>query len=154
MDFLLDNPLIIAILVGIISSIFKKRKNETKPTKKKSKNFWETVQLPNFDSSSEVKPLQKVEVYREEHVQVDRTLQEDYLEAQRKADLLKRDAVDIKQNIRLNEVKLNPEPSTHQEKNDFQVDSNKLADAVIWSEILGPPRARKPHRSMYVKQGK
>lgn len=147
MDFLLDNPLIIAILVGIISSIFKKRKNETKPTKKKSKNFWETVQLPNFDSSPEVKPLQKAEVYREETVQPVRTIQEDYLEAQRKADLLKRDAMDIEQNVKSNEAKRSYEASASQAKNDFEVDSNKLADAIIWSEILGPPRARRPHRS-------
>lgn len=147
MDFLLDNPLIIAILVGIISSIFKKKKDETKPAKKKSKNFWETVQLPNFDSSPEVKPLQKAEVYHEEPVQPVRTIQEDYLEAQRKAELLKRDAVDLEQNIRSNEVIRTSEASTGQTKNDFEVDSNKLTDAVIWSEILGPPRARRPHRS-------
>ncbi|MEQ2526233.1 hypothetical protein EKG37_05425 [Robertmurraya yapensis] len=149
MQFLLDNPLIIVILVGIISSIFKKGKNETKPTKKKSKNFWETVQLPNFDSIPEVKPLQKAEVYHEEPVQPVRSIQDDYLEAQRKADSLKRDAEELERKIRSNEVKRSIDAPTLQEKSDFQVDSNKLADAVIWSEILGPPRARKPHRSMH-----
>ena len=32
-----------------------------------------------------------------------------------------------------------------QEKNQLKVDESKLVDAVIWSEILGPPRAKNPY---------
>lgn len=153
MEFLLENPLIIVILIGIISSLFKKGKNETEPPKKKqSRTFWETVQPPKFDSFPEVKPLQKSKGYIEEPEQPVRSIQEDYLEAQRKADSLKRDAEEIERNIKLNEAKRSSNVAASIENNDFQVDSKRLADAVIWSEILGPPRARRPHRSMYGKR--
>ena len=30
----------------------------------------------------------------------------------------------------------------------IELDETKLVDAVVWSEILGPPRAKKPYRKI------
>jgi hypothetical protein len=146
LDFLFDNPLIIAVLIGIISSLFNKAKGQTKANPKPPKPFVENTPLPEITNFEEV---------REEPV---RTLDTEYRDMKKEAEAkiaalkqqqkrFEQKAERMNSTTRMNQsVRSNPTATNN--KATFQVDKEKLADAVIWSEILGPPRSKKPHRSL------
>lgn len=153
MEFLFENPFILVILIGIISSFFKKSKNEPKPNTKQPKSFVESIP----------KRIQDVlEEFEKSQADPARTLQTDYLEAKKQAEA-KINQLQEQQKKYMEKVEeLETEKqrkrhvAAHVENeigtnNSFTLDKEKLVDAIIWSEILGPPRSKKPHRSMNVR---
>lgn len=148
MDFLFENPLIIIIVLGIISSMFKKQKGEGNETQGEPKPFEESSPIPmpdifkQFDFNREDKPV-KQEISSEE------LLKPDYqAKAQAKiAELKERNREQaVERPQRVEAPKPVPQVVTPLELDTASMDRNKLQEAVVWAEILGPPRAKKPHR--------
>lgn len=146
MDFLFENPFIIVVLIGIISSLFKKTKGQTKANPKPSKPFVENTPIPEITNFEGV---------REEPI---RTLDTEYRDMKKEAEAkitalkeqqkrFEQKAERMNSTTRMNQS-VRSTPTATNNKATFQVDQEKLADAVVWSEILGPPRAKKPHRSL------
>lgn len=150
MDFFFENPIIMIILIGIISSFFKKTKNETKPNPKQPKPFIESLPkrvsevLQEFELSPDESPKKLQTGYEEAKKQADMkiaSLEEQQMKYMEKVEQLE---IEKEKSLR-NALKLDEQADT---VNTLAVDKEKLVDAIIWSEILGPPRAKKPHRSM------
>lgn len=153
MDFLFENPFIIVILIGIISSFFKKQKNESKPNTKEPKPFIESIP----------KRIQEVlEEFESSKAEPANTMQTDYLEAKKQAEakitqlqeqqkkyMEKVEELETEKHI--NEHKAFQVENEAGTKNRLTIDKENLTDAIIWSEILGPPRSKKRHRSMNIR---
>lgn len=139
MEFIFENPFILIILIGIISSIFKKNKEENKSQRGRPKPFVESIPIPevdvalerNRDNKATRKPKSNEKI--EENMAVLSDPKQETLEkpAQRKT---------------INRLR---DTRPQQEKEQaLPVEENSLVNAVIWSEILGPPRSKKRHRTM------
>lgn len=148
MEILFENPIVLIILIGIISSIFKNRnKSEKQDSPAKRAESRKPVQKSS-DPFNEMKDLFK---------EVQRSFQEELNPAKK----LKEDGPQKIDEVKLNYKEEQPEkssmskqvtetPHEHQvqktkQASQLKVDESKLVDAVIWSEILGPPRAKKPY---------
>lgn len=153
MDFLFENPFLIVILIGIISSFFKKPKNEPNPNQKQPKPFMESIPK----RISEV--LEEFDLTEDES---EKSIQTDYLESKRQAEakitqLEEQKAKYMQKVVELETEKKRNNDHSVQPENEVEtshssnLNKDKLADAIIWAEILGPPRAKKPHRSMNIR---
>lgn len=124
MRFILENPLILVILIGVISSFIKKKK-ETQPERKKV-----------------VKPLKPL-------VRTEGTATPLSKNRPARAEKVNNEHATVPQQA----IVLRERNQTHQ---DEKAASNKtlntapeaLIDGLIWSEVLGPPRAKRPHRTI------
>ncbi|WP_338470295.1 hypothetical protein R4Z10_16025 [Niallia sp. XMNu-256] len=147
MEILFENPLIVIILIGVISSLFKNRdkseKQESpakrveadrhKPTQKSGDVFQEMREIFKETSRTfqeEIKPERQFSEKQSEKkiAEVKVVLEEELPSLSEKPD---------KQHA--------PQTIQQQQLKEFKVDESKLAEAVIWAEILGPPRAKKPY---------
>ncbi|MDZ5470941.1 hypothetical protein SM124_04155 (plasmid) [Bacillus sp. 31A1R] len=168
MEFLFENPFILVVLIGIISSLFKRMKGEQpeeqqkrptpKPVVQKRKRIEE--QNPTLAQEIEMQ-RQKEQQRQQEHHQgrnkferIEKQYQEKKKQAEEKiAAMKKQQLVSEKKSQRMSSTsRMNSATKDHvvtpQEDTSFyQVDEKKLADAVVWAEILGPPRAKNPHRA-------
>ena len=145
MEILFENPILWLVLLGVISSLFRGKKREEEGQKTRS-NPVENRPTPKSGSAfGELK-----EIFRE----VNRTFQEETQPSQ----TLKKERVqeviepasytqraDQERTSIANEIEVIQKAPILQKKNQLKVDESKLVDAVIWSEILGPPRAKNPY---------
>lgn len=141
-EFFFDNPFIFIILIAALSSLFKKKKKsaENQRTAYPSKGNQQTKPVSPFE---EVK-----EIFKE----VTRSFSEDTMTPDRRAEkpVIQQKTEEIYQQTALRE-QVTPEekqPLPTQEKTrskELEMDQQKLVDAIIWSEVLGPPRAKKPY---------
>jgi len=153
LDFLLDNPFIIIVLIGIISSLFKKGKEVPDPKKRKPKPFVESIPLPK-DIVKEIRQEAAKYMKPFEQEQPVQTLQSEYNEVRKKAaeqppaksPVLEESYSGMMHTPFAQEI--GDIPLQAESREGLAVDKKKLADAVIWAEILGPPRSKKPHRTM------
>ncbi|MDF1508311.1 hypothetical protein PZE06_08935 [Robertmurraya sp. DFI.2.37] len=153
MQFLLDNPFILIILLGILSSMFKT--NKEKPANKKPTRQASTTSTENPPPSN---PM--AEVFRELVEEAPaKPIYNEYVDTKKEAEAkiaaLKKQQEQYADKVsrmntlsRINEQSQPLMESVAKSGRTFKVEGEKLADAIIWSEILGPPRAKKPHRSM------
>lgn len=151
MEFLFENPFILILLIGLISSLFKKGKGEEQqPRQRPPKPFVETIPIPE---SKIPQKSEKVETEKRTKESV-KTIQSDFLDAKKQAEakmaaLREQQLKYEHQAERLkeeNELK-QPTPTETAVKKSYRVEEKNLADAIIWAEILGPPRAKNPHRA-------
>lgn len=145
MEILFENPILWIVLLGVISSLFRGKKREEEGQKTRS-NPVENRPTPKSGSAfGELK-----EIFRE----VNRTFQEETKPTQ----TLKKERVqeviepasytqmaDQGNTAFAQEIEVVQKAPISQKKNQLKVDESKLVDAVIWSEILGPPRAKNPY---------
>lgn len=156
LDFLFDNPFLLIILIGIISSLLKKDKKEDRKKPRgtlEPKPFVEGKRLPEpeiFRIPKE-KPVQKVEVPRT------KAIEKDYVnkkkEAEKRITALKEQQSKILEEER-GSVATHNTP-THQKKAELSksdtpmsFNEGNLIEGIIMSEVLGPPRSKRPHRSI------
>lgn len=149
MEFLFENPIILVIVIGIISSIFKRltggRQEEGKP--KQQRPYSPSTQPINplpVERPKTVKPVGA-------HKQASKPVNEILLEARKSVEQASREVQferpkstrDV--STRLQEkTRLTTKSETHPHK----LEETRLIDGFIWSEVLGPPRAKKPHTAM------
>lgn len=163
MDFLFDNPFIIVVLIGIISSFFKKNKEEKKQTTQRSpKPFVERTPKPKPEIFKQLEQeITKYLVPERQEVPTKqetakKSIQSDYLEAKKQAEakppvLQEQNSEQVLLEVQGEQYQMESSPPLTVPRASFSVDKDRLADAVIWSEILGPPRAKRPHRSVKLR---
>jgi cell division protein FtsN len=155
-EALFNNPIIFIILVAVISSLFKKKKeNSNDPNgQKKSSNPMENKRSQPNNPFDEIKdlfremtgslsdgtgtPKEKMrDLYSEERKVAQQ--KEVELNQQRSTDWEPEPLKSVGSHL----LPINQEKSKDKE---IELNETKLVDAVIWSEILGPPRAKKPYK--------
>lgn len=152
MQFLLENPFILVVLIGIISSFYKQMKGtgeddrqkrkQPKPflpgqTSEKSKpfidfDFGELQQKFERPQMEKKEPVETRSLSTNRVQEVKNTNREQQYTPNKKVD-------------RQTTGRLNQQPrveSSAKTDHDLRVSSQTLRDAVIWSEILGPPKAK------------
>ncbi|WP_336989521.1 hypothetical protein [Bacillus infantis] len=151
MEFLLENPFILVVLIGIISSLFSKAKRggTTGPAQQQGNAEPEPGPYADAGYEPEEKPAVPVkEAGRQTLESMESYYQERKVQAEERARRLseKQDLLERRvQNARNAAGK--PEKSTKAEPaGRAAVSREKLADAIVWSEILGPPRSKNPRR--------
>ena len=155
MEILFDNPFIIIILIAIISSLFKNKKKAAEGQKRGT--VLPPIHKPIRSPFDEVKEIFK-EVTRplsEENRAPAKKIEEVFQEKKRKAEYeketsnqtsaVKRNMEYIKTGTPLAPV--SQTKSAENKESALKVDESKLVEAVIWAEILGPPRAKNPYRN-------
>jgi hypothetical protein len=141
-EFFFENPFLFIVLIAVLSSLLKKRKGNTdnKKTPYPSKGNKQTKPVSPFD---EVK-----EIFKE----VTRSFSEGTITPDRKIEhpVVQQKAEELHQQMATGQPlkSIGPRSLPIEEKprsKEMGLDQEKLVDAVIWSEILGPPRAKKPY---------
>ncbi|WP_075982347.1 hypothetical protein [Bacillus massilinigeriensis] len=152
MRVLFENPIILIIILGIISSLFKKGKEpEKKGSNQKQSRRRQNIPKPLQKSMQELKEVVQTEISTQKKV---KTPKKTYID-----DLAKYDEVKEESISKINDYKEQMEKIERKtelikkkaEKNQLSpsqqpLDENKIIDAIVWSEILGPPRAKNRHR--------
>ncbi|MDQ0224823.1 hypothetical protein [Metabacillus niabensis] len=133
------NPLVWAIIVGLITKLFFS-KDEDSNKKKEQTNNKPKQKLPKPVMTTVERHKEK----REKH-KTRQTVQQAYEKMQKAEVGNYQKNIDAKQKIRgksYKQVKQNPSPVRD---NRLIVDRRNAIQGVIWSEILGPPRSKNPH---------
>lgn len=146
-EFFFDNPFIFIVLIAMLSSLFKKKKGNTESQK--------TSNLPK--GNKQTKPISPFDEVKEIFKEVTRSFSEGTATPNRKVEkpVVHQKAEKLHQQVVTDEQlkSMGTQSLPIQEKprsKEIELDQTKLVDAVIWSEILGPPRAKKPYtRSRY-----
>ncbi|MEC1155290.1 hypothetical protein AB1L05_05405 [Cytobacillus horneckiae] len=164
-EFLLQNPLLIVVLIGIITSVFgNKSKQEQQKQQQKQKQQQqrqqETRQQQTMSAEverEERKPIADVnedqlKKYAKEvstHYEAEISDRKQEVEEKIAALRKQRKQAEKKANAFLSSTEKGASSSLsgNVKQPSMTVGSQKLVDAVIWSEILGPPRSMKPHRA-------
>ncbi|AWM17668.1 hypothetical protein P8847_01165 [Bacillus inaquosorum] len=132
MEDILTNPLIIAVIIGIISAIFGKKNKEEK---KSSQNRKEPQQMQT--ASPQKKQAEEVSVPIPNRMeQVRREAEERRRETERNLKGLERDLTAGKQKAVYTKQKM------------LQVNKDTVVQGIVLGEVFGPPRAKKPHHTM------
>jgi hypothetical protein len=145
LEILFENPILWLVLLGVISSLFRGKKREEEGQKTRS-NPVENRPTPKSGSAfGELKEIFR-EVNRtfQEETQPSQTLKKERVQEVIEPAIYTQRAVQEKTSI-ANEIEIVQKAPILQKKNQLKVDESKLVDAVIWSEILGPPRAKSPY---------
>ena len=140
MKTLLENPIILVILIGIISSFFKKVKTAQQESRENGK--------PN---PLKVPPVKVEPVRRNKKQQRNSEGQGEQHYPQRKPannQNERNNSLEQRSTAIKNNQKSVPVKKVIEEVNTVQIDTERLVDGIIWSEVLGPPRSKKPHRSI------
>jgi Fe2+ transport system protein B len=155
LDLLFENPFIIVVLIGIISSLFNRMKSSAEEPKRQPVRPVQNRPAQAQSTTMEEK-IERPYVHREEKsVMVTDTplneIQEKYAEKKKAAEerlkqLEQQKAVTEKRAARMNSqvTRVVHKQSSRSER--LSPNKEKLVDAVVWSEILGPPRAKRPFR--------
>ncbi len=143
------------ILIGIISSLFKRIKGDQPEEGRSRKPNPKHSGLPSgqhrkFQQTDQSKPNKPVRQQNTRSRTVEKNTtgqnQNDPIFAnsnKQESENNKMDYLAVKQNTK--EIH---ELESTQTKKTLDIDQTKLIDGLIWSEVLGPPRAKKTHYSI------
>jgi hypothetical protein len=141
-EFFFDNPFIFIVLIAMLSSLFKKRKRNTE-SKQTTYPTKENKQTKPVSSLDEVKGIFKevTRSFSEGTITPNRKIE--HSAVQQKAEELHQQMVTDEPLKSMGSRSLPIEEKPRSKE--MGLDQEKLVDAVIWSEILGPPRAKKTY---------
>lgn len=157
MEILLENPFILIALLAFISSFFKKKKGEQpeNPNRPPQQRPQPQAERPAVEASIEeaLKEEKRQQAERASRIEEEyRRRKQQAEESMRTLQNQKRAAEKKVNSLREPAAKLVERPQTQkQTSGQFTPQKQALVDGVIWSEILGPPRAKNPHRSIQRK---
>jgi hypothetical protein len=148
-ELLFENPFFIIIVIGLISSLFKRIKGsiETPPDQRETKQKSPEISLEDYFP---VKPERRPDIEKETKKIVPSVkenvsnLQETYSELKKQQDVWNEKLVEIRDMA--NQIQALKSPSKQSASVVFKLDPNKVVEGVILSEILGPPRAKRGFR--------
>lgn len=161
MEFLFENPFILVVLIGIISSLFKRMKGtppEEQPRSPQPKPK-PVIQRNPEKPAPTLTRAEEIELQRQKELLDSKNqIERQYLEKKKKAEekiaalkqqqlAAKRQAERMNATTRMNMDERKSVIQTTDQRNVVGVDEKKLVDAIVWAEVLGPPRARKSLRS-------
>lgn len=163
MEFLFENPLLIFVLIGIISSLFKRVKGGQEQQPKRQVR--PEQQGPTWNSEDQMpakpeplKPLRtqpsKAEPL-EEKGEFGDVPENPFLDIQKKYEERRREN-ETKQSPRSNNIQSRTVVPTMPAKDesvqgvsvDLSPEPDRLIEGIAWAQVLGEPRSRDPHRTM------
>ncbi|MDA7026895.1 hypothetical protein PJ311_09775 [Bacillus sp. CLL-7-23] len=140
LDFILDNPIMMAIIVGAISLIFNRiGKNDEEEQNKKTPTRSKTQaqkQKPKRQHKQDDKPSAQT-VTKQQTSDVMAELNRIKTEAERSLPAVKRaikkqsSSLHVKENEKL-----------------LNMNKNTVVQGIVLGEVFGPPRSKKPHYTM------
>lgn len=152
-EIFFDNPIIFIILVAAISSLFRKKKENVSHSKGQER----TIQPKKSNTFSPTALEEVREVFKE----VTRSFSNPTTSSNQKRENPSHEEIKgVNQQVEeLNQSNMSEplhsdvpilQTVVEEKKRDkvIELDEMKLVDAVVWSEILGPPRAKKPYRKI------
>lgn len=158
MEFLFENPFLIIILIGIISSLFKRVKGEQEQQPKRRPNPpMQQGQNPDERMPRESKPLSRTQSPKTKSPVKDwepsSVPENPFLDIQKKYEERRRESTSKRNNPQPSYERSKPSVKVNKEINDspgdVSIDLNPEADRVIegiaWAQVLGPPRSRNPY---------
>ncbi|MCF7617750.1 hypothetical protein P9D51_11935 [Bacillus sonorensis] len=139
LDILFDNPIIMAVILGIISVIFNRlgKNDESDEAKHKKKPQRPKAEAPK----KQAKPLEssgKAEVQAAAQKGTDMIK-----ELERVKTSVERSMPAIERSIK-RQIGHSPKPSQDM----IELNQNTVLQGIVLSEVMGPPRSRKPHSTM------
>lgn len=143
MEFLFDNPFMVLVLLALFSfsSVFKKsaekqKKSSNRPVEKK-------YSMPSspFDEVKEIFKEVSRTFQEEPQKPTESKLDEMYQKKKMEVSQLQEQTERKKAKV----VKDNFSKSIQPSNKELKITETKLIESVIWSEILGPPRSKKPY---------
>lgn len=158
-EFLFENPFLLIILIGILSSMFKKKKepNRTSPRQPEApkKKWQEVIQeiQEEWEEQTTAKPIQEakpvqpaesVEIQEEDERRIAelKRLQQAY-EEQQKRERESETAISTPSIVAAKVISDDQSPVYHKE---LSFGKQELINGIIMSEVLGPPRAKRSLR--------
>ncbi|KAB2338563.1 hypothetical protein F7731_03120 [Cytobacillus depressus] len=163
MKFIFDNPVFILMIIGYLISMFAKKKKEQPQHHKGSHRKFEqnpSREVQETFSQTETSTQNEEEKQYADHTKADhaKKLQVEALESQYEVEkrlhaLKKQQQLAVK---RAEQIKtIIEKPITEQisvpqkeKKPSLSPSKKQLVDGIVWAEIIGPPRALNPHRSL------
>jgi hypothetical protein len=142
LEFIFENPIAIIFIIGAIISFFKKMKENSNPNSNQEKkpDSKKVVNIPQTLNEGKRVETRSPRVPRE--VQQNRNqLQQEYNDSKSKTEI-DQPKVAAFQRIETNKKMINTEVDASL---DLTPTKDTLIDGIVWSEILGPPRAYKSH---------
>ena len=160
MQFLFDNPILIFLLIGLISSIFKRSKGEEKQKQrpKRPAQPVRPVQKEPMTKNSEVKPeevdsrpLRRNQTQEQELREPRPASQSAFLDIQKKYEERKKQEQNAPRST-FNQPMFQPEATKENTSEgtpmQLKPEADRLIEGIAWAQILGEPRSKKPHRTM------
>jgi hypothetical protein len=145
LEFIFENPIAIIFIIGAIISFFKKMKENSNPNSNQEKKpEWKKVlDIPQTLNESKRVETRTPREPREprEHQQNRNQLQQEYNKAKNKTEI---DQPKV-QAFQRKETNKKVVISEVDASVDLTPTKDTLIDGIVWSEILGPPRAYKSH---------
>ncbi|KOP83494.1 hypothetical protein ACFFHH_09715 [Cytobacillus solani] len=163
MEFIFENPWLLFIVIGIITSIFNKLTgNQGKQKSRPQRQPIQPQKGANHSTSSPIREVKKNEALPAIPKKVINNIEKEYAERKKQAEETlhslkdKQRALENKTQSLLavserGSMRLDFN-SEKDEKPSFLIEKQKLAEGVVWAEILGPPRALNPHKSIRQKR--
>lgn len=159
MEFLFDNPFLIFVLIGIISSLFKRGKGEQEqqpkrrpnPPVQQGKTLEERMpkgpkpmrtQMPK--SASPVKDLKPTAVPENPFQDIQKKYEERRRESTLKRNNLQTSDERVQPNVR---VKKELDDPSGDVSIDLRPEADRVIEGIAWAQVLGPPRSRNPYRT-------
>ena len=150
------NPIVWAFLVWLFSRLFTNKNNEDENKPKapnQPKNRPDPRQNPRPNTRPVPKPVMTTVETKERRGDRDRkpplqTVQEAYEKMRQRSVEQDKEVKAVKEQPKREVVVKQERPilvNRNVSQNHLLIDQNKAAQGVIWSEILGPPRAKNPH---------
>ena len=144
MEFLFENPIFLVIVIGLISSLYKQLKKGGPEDGKQHPRgpFTQTTQPINSRPVERNRPVVRSkpldEVFHEVKRMVEKTPIVQPIENRTAAKVV---------SARNPVTPIDPNKGTNKQSSHV-ITKTRLVDGVIWSEVLGPPRSRKPHSAI------
>ncbi|MDQ0231594.1 hypothetical protein [Metabacillus malikii] len=136
---LLSNPLIWGAIIWLFSRLFVGKGEEDQNQNKTNKPRQQIEQPKPKESSAEPKRRkQELQTVQEAYEKL-KTLSTDVTERSRRSNEGRE-----QRNVQKRQETV-PKVDRHVSRDFLSINKKKAAEGVIWSEILGPPRAKAPH---------
>jgi hypothetical protein len=158
MEFLFDNPILIFLLIGLISSFLKKAKGEDEQKQKPKRPARPEKRVPHSPSENKrpreaanprgtkshnenpFKGLELEPISKNEPKHPLNDIQKKYEDRRQERDQMVMKEVKTKSPVKYEEknvggLSLKPNP-------------DRLIEGIAWAQILGEPRSKNPHRTM------
>ncbi|MBS4191344.1 hypothetical protein KHA94_14235 [Bacillus sp. FJAT-49705] len=142
MEGLFEFPIIIIIaIIGYIFSIFKKRKKDNQGQHKNIHSKRTPIPAYTFDQMSKKTQIQEKPLSPNK-------IEAEYSERKKQAE----DLIEQLQIVQTLPIEHSDSFLQKGTNSSFSPSQKQLVDGIIWSEIIGPPRALNPHKSMRIKK--
>ncbi|TDL82252.1 hypothetical protein [Peribacillus frigoritolerans] len=139
-DFILTNPLVIAGLIFVLSSLFGKKKRERQQRRQKEKPA-SAAPVPSIDQTANHQPA------KERMKEAIQTIESRYQAAKTDSSELGNEIGSPADEMKTEIVTVSKISKPERAKANHVINKDNVVQGFIWSEILGPPRSKKPHPS-------